>query len=1454
MAINYPNSLDNFTNPTSSSPINSPSHSEQHANANDAIEAIEGELGTNPKGAKATVKARLDDVDTAIATKAPIASPTFTGTVTIPLGSSISGIPYLATANTFTGGIQQINTLSASTKGLIIKGSLSQSANLQEWQTSTGALVGWVDGNGSAFFNSNFQINGVSAIGTSPQSTSQLIVKNNSASRIGLVVQATSSQSANLQEWQNSSGGGLALIDQYGNLVAQGIHTYYAAIFQESDPALTPVTVQGAPSQTANLQSWQDSSYTTLSSISSSGVISGRGLLISTSTNTTNAGTFYNAAGTPVFNVDTSLNAINIGGGLSGVANNFASTWGYDSGLNAGYMTFTTGALGSDSLAIRRTNHVASGDYTISTLGNFRLSTASGKNFNFNNGNIGIATTAIGTNNKIIVNPYSTVDNLATVQINTNAATNKGLVVQGFTSQTANLQEWQDSSGNILATITTAGSLSLAAGKQVIFANYIGTKINLGYGGNYQIGVDDWTIALQAENSTNIGKVAIRPAGATYGAYYVNPIELYANGAIKQNLTVASNVGLIIKAAPSQTANFQEWQNSAGTVLAYIDKDGQILTPRVNLPTNGLIVEGGTGPYIQMGSSATYLYTRSASNKGLVIQGSVSQTANLQEWQDSSGTALSYVKPDGTLYIVGNSNASWISGPATSGTNKITANGNDLAFSPYFDGLFAPAYQYGRWRPVNDATSDLGTSGQRWKDVYATSAVLNNNSISKVGLIVQAIASQTADLQQWQSSAGAALSRIAPKGNVYIGATQAGLSGQINGVGTVTQNTSPLLVRGTASGQNLIELWAYGKDAFITGAVGNGTSVTYTTSIAHGFTTSDYVIINGIAQSGGSGNLNIAGGTGVSAVTTYTFTVPNTSTQTYTSGGYVRNAEYPSNILQAYRSDGMSLFTIGGSGGFAMADVMSVANVGYQEAGLSIQPNLTSSAAIRAYGRSAQSAEILDIRNYIYKSGGSNSIFAIVPDYSVSANADGYGAWVRMRNAATPTVNPTSAGYLYVGSGALNYMGTSNVPQQIVGADGSVKFTSVASSTVGLIIKGAASQTANLQEWQNSNGTTLSLIKNDGRLWIQTNTELYATLQATAYSAGAHAARLRGAGGASVVRLETTASNTIGIEVIGASGGQTANLQEWQSEPGTVRSAVNANGFIIAGNSTAISNAIFSAQTYGASQVGIAVRGAASQTANLQEWQNSAGTVLAKISSDGTITAGNITSTAYAFLTGTTYAYNIASAADYGATMIQFNSGKNLAITASTTIASQSAGIPALSITGPSSPTTNIQEWKNSSGTVMARINSAYILEAYNGVYSYQLGSSTDGSIVANMSANGSIAFAGTVAIPTIKSSVLSTISANTATTVDTVALSSFTTIEYTLSIKQGSKVRSSKVLVHTDGTSIDSTEYGIMEMGGGITGILVTASVSSTNSILQVTITDAATTNATVKLIKTML
>jgi hypothetical protein len=44
MATNFPTSVDVLTNPVSNDSLNSPSHSAQHSNANDAIEAVESFL------------------------------------------------------------------------------------------------------------------------------------------------------------------------------------------------------------------------------------------------------------------------------------------------------------------------------------------------------------------------------------------------------------------------------------------------------------------------------------------------------------------------------------------------------------------------------------------------------------------------------------------------------------------------------------------------------------------------------------------------------------------------------------------------------------------------------------------------------------------------------------------------------------------------------------------------------------------------------------------------------------------------------------------------------------------------------------------------------------------------------------------------------------------------------------------------------------------------------------------------------------------------------------------------------------------------------------------------------------------------------------------------------------------------------------------------------------------
>jgi len=98
------------------------------------------------------------------------------------------------------------------------------------------------------------------------------------------------------------------------------------------------------------------------------------------------------------------------------------------------------------------------------------------------------------------------------------------------------------------------------------------------------------------------------------------------------------------------------------------------------------------------------------------------------------------------------------------------------------------------------------------------------------------------------------------------------------------------------------------------------------------------------------------------------------------------------------------------------------------------------------------------------------------------------------------------------------------------------------------------------------------------------------------------------------------------------------------------------------------------------------------------------------------------------------------------------------------------------------------------------------------------------------------------------------TVTGNTAETVDTTALADFTSIEYMVSLKQGSKVRTSKVIVQTDGTSVDMTEFAITETGGAIAGVVVSATTASTDAVLQVTATDASSTNVTVKFSKVAL
>lgn len=74
MTSSYPGALDAFSNPTSgddlSTSVGGRTHSQMHADVNDALEATQAELGVNPSGSAASVAARFAALDTTVGGKA----------------------------------------------------------------------------------------------------------------------------------------------------------------------------------------------------------------------------------------------------------------------------------------------------------------------------------------------------------------------------------------------------------------------------------------------------------------------------------------------------------------------------------------------------------------------------------------------------------------------------------------------------------------------------------------------------------------------------------------------------------------------------------------------------------------------------------------------------------------------------------------------------------------------------------------------------------------------------------------------------------------------------------------------------------------------------------------------------------------------------------------------------------------------------------------------------------------------------------------------------------------------------------------------------------------------------------------------------------------------------------------------------------------------------------------
>ena len=118
MATNYPGSLDSFTNPTSGNSLDSPSHSSQHSDTNDAIEAIEIKLGI---GVSSAGSATSGQVLTKGATNTSWASITSLSNATIS-GGTVTGT-YISGGTAFntvlTSPEETINIIATGSSGTV---------------------------------------------------------------------------------------------------------------------------------------------------------------------------------------------------------------------------------------------------------------------------------------------------------------------------------------------------------------------------------------------------------------------------------------------------------------------------------------------------------------------------------------------------------------------------------------------------------------------------------------------------------------------------------------------------------------------------------------------------------------------------------------------------------------------------------------------------------------------------------------------------------------------------------------------------------------------------------------------------------------------------------------------------------------------------------------------------------------------------------------------------------------------------------------------------------------------------------------------------------------------------------------------------------------------------------------------------------------------------------------
>jgi hypothetical protein len=288
----------------------------------------------------------------------------------------------------------------------------------------------------------------------------------------------------------------------------------------------------------------------------------------------------------------------------------------------------------------------------------------------------------------------------AKLQITSIDTSTKGLVVKSAVGQTANLQEWQDSNGNPLALIDSAGKIQ--SGNTRIWTNGGESRIEAMGGSQLTLNGNSSASVVIAPSYTTSGtfRFGVPSAGyvninllnagtATVGEMGIDSVnQFYLKPGSNYGLRVISNaIGtptVIIKGINSQTANLQEWQDSNGNLLAYINANGCYISGNVS----GIAVDTISGYSTNQVKTVRLVVGANLTGTDipLTVKGAASQTANLQEWQDINAVIQFGLGPTGQI----KTNQSAAATTLGSVTNKLPiydAAGTLIGYIPVYNSI-----------------------------------------------------------------------------------------------------------------------------------------------------------------------------------------------------------------------------------------------------------------------------------------------------------------------------------------------------------------------------------------------------------------------------------------------------------------------------------------------------------------------------------------------------------------------------------------------------------------------------------------------------------------------------------------------------------------------------------------------------------------------------------------------